>query len=163
LKTYLILLIMGMSACHSMQQAPMPADASAKPGPPALIYKTRADYDNRVPVILNESKTTIVSYPHPSDLKNDKGYLTPLRLKKGYLLDRKGINGNVAFLSMTYETYAALKEPPSMQDLEGMIIDRDPLTELCNCGNLSSYTHPEAQFNSLIRKKTLHKTCKIIR
>ncbi len=68
--------MMGVSACHSAKEMPMSAPADPKTanaaGPPALVYKTRADYDKLVPVIMNDAKTVIVSYPHPNDVKNSQ-------------------------------------------------------------------------------------------
>src|ERR1044071_4992028 len=71
------------------------------PGPPAIVYKTKADYSNYVPVILSEDKSKIVSYPDPKDVQS----AAPVKLKNGYLLDNRGINKNVAFLRWTYEEY----------------------------------------------------------
>jgi hypothetical protein len=148
---------------------PMSAPSDAKAtnaaisGPPALVYKTRADYDKLVPVIMNDAKTVIVSYPHPNDLKNSKGYLLPVQLKKGYLLDQKGIGKNVAFLNMTYEEFARLSEPPSMEQLEKLILDRDPLIELCDCGMITRFTDPVNQLNDYIKHRSLSERCKTIK
>jgi hypothetical protein len=157
----------GVSACHSAKQMPISApDTNATnagvPGPPALVYKTRADYDKLVPVIMNDAKTAIVSYPHPNDLKNSQGYLWPVQLKKGYLLDKKGIGRNVAFLNITYEEYAKLSEVPLMEQLEKMILDKDPLVELCNCGNITRFTDPVNQLNDYIKNHSLSKRCKTL-
>ena len=75
-------------------------------GPPTIIYKTRADYSNNVPIILSEDKTVILSYPAPADLKPDGAFSTPTLLKNGYLLDNRGVNANVAFLKMSYQEYS---------------------------------------------------------
>lgn len=161
--------MMGVSACHSSQKMPKSAPADARgvsstvPGPPALVYKTRADYDNLVPVIMNDEKTIIVSYPHPNDLKSSQGNPAPVKLKKGYLLDKKGIGKNVAFLKMTYEEFAKLAEPPSMEELEKLILDRDPLVELCDCGNITRFTDPVNQLNDYIRHHSLSEHCKTIK
>jgi hypothetical protein len=161
-------LLISLSACHSSQQMPMsapkdPKAADAKTsGPPALVYKTRADYAKLVPVILNDAKTVIVSYPHPRDLKNSQGYLLPVQLKKGYLLDKKGIGKNVAFLNMTFEEYSKLSEPPSMEQLEKLILDKDPLTELCDCGTITRFSDPVNQLNAYIKHHTLSERCKTI-
>jgi hypothetical protein len=136
---------------------------AAIPGPPALVYKTRADYAKLVPVIMNDAKTAIVSYPGPNDVKNSQGYLLPVPLKKGYLLDKKGIGKNVAFLNITYEEFAKLSEPPSMEQLEKLILDKDPLVELCDCGNITRFTDPVDQLNDYIRHRTLSEHCKIIK
>jgi hypothetical protein len=133
------------------------------PGPPTMVYKTRKDYRMLVPVILSEDKTTIVSYPHPSDIKTGSGYATPTALNGGYLLDNRGINENVAFLKLTYEEYAALKEAPAPDELYAMILDDDPLTELCNCGNRSAFADVITRLNQIIDRKKLRSACKPVK
>lgn len=132
------------------------------PGPQALIYKTKKDYTNLVPVLLSDDKTEIVSYPHPRDLNVGIGYPLPTLLNKGYLLDNKGIGKNVAFLKLTYEEYSELKEVPTLEELYNYIIDKYPLKELCDCGNKTVFTDIENQLNNIIDKNKLRKTCKII-
>jgi len=161
--------MIGVSACHSTRQMPMsaPNDAGTAnasiPGPPALVYKTRADYARLVPVLMNDTKTAIVSYPHPNDLKTSQGFLMPVPLKKGYLLDKKGIGKNVAFLNITYEEFAKLSEPPSMEELEKLILDRDPLIELCDCGNINRFSDPVKQLNEYIKHRSLSERCKTLK
>jgi hypothetical protein len=161
--------MLGVSACHSTTQMPMSAPVDTKAaganisGPPALVYKTRADYDKLVPVIMNDAKTVIVSYPHPNDVKNSQGLMMPVQLKKGYLLDKKGIGKNVAFLNITYEEYAKLSEPPEMEQLEKLILDKDPLVELCDCGNITRFTDPVNQLNDYIKHHSLSDRCKTIK
>lgn len=129
------------------------------PGPPTMVYKTKKDYNNLVPIILSEDKTTVISYPHPVDLASGDGYLLPTGLNNGYLLDNKGINKDVAFINMTYESYAKLKEAPSKDELLGMVVDKDPLAELCNCGNRSALTDAPSQLNTLIDSGKLRSAC----
>jgi hypothetical protein len=149
-----------MSACQSAKQVPVSSGSALQP---LLVYKTKADYSQKVPVIMDESKTTIVSYPDPHDLRNADGFLTPIALKEGYWLDRKGINGNVAFLNMTYEAYAALNQAPSLEELEKLVLDPNPLTELCNCGSQVAKEEAVKELNKMIRKGTLHKECKTLK
>jgi len=132
-------------------------------GVPALIYKTKKDYRHLVPVILSEDKTKIASYPDPSDLKINGAYTLPTILHKGYLLDNKGINQNVAFLKWTYEEYAALKQPPSLDEIYHNIIDKDPLTKLYNCGLKHDKKNTLKYFNNLIDKKQLSNNCKAMK
>ncbi|MFZ4545729.1 MAG: hypothetical protein ACOYOA_16890 [Saprospiraceae bacterium] len=132
-------------------------------GPPVLVYKTKAVYKNYVPVILSSDKQEIVSYPHPSDVKTGKGLLIPTKLHNGYLLDNKGIGKNVAFLKMTYEEYSKLEKLPSLKELFELIIDKDPLLELCDCGSKSAFVNVTKQLNSLIDKKVLRTKCKEIK
>jgi hypothetical protein len=132
-------------------------------GPQALIYKTNKDYSKLVPILLSEDKSEIVSYPHPSDLKPEVEYPLPTFLNNGYLLDNRGITKNVAFLKLTYKQYSELKEVPTLKELYGYIMDKDPLIELCDCGNKTIFLDIEKQLNSIIDKNKLRITCKIIK
>lgn len=132
-------------------------------GPPTLVYKTHKDYTNNVPVLLSEDKTRIVSYPDPKDLRKDAGYPVPTQLLDGYLLDNRGIGLHVAYLRMSYAEYAALDKAPSLQEMMQMIVDKDPLTELCNCGNRNTYTDVATQINNLIGSGSLRSKCKVVK
>ena len=129
---------------------------------PILVYKTKANYNNLVPVILSDDKSEIISYPHPDDIKTGYKYSVPVILHNGYLLDQRGIGKNVAFLNMTYEEYAKLKEIPIIEDMYHLIVDKDPLTELCNCASKKSFSDPVNQLNKLIDSNNLRIKCKII-
>ncbi len=131
-------------------------------GPQAIIYKTKKNYDKLVPVILSEDKSKIVSYPHPSDVSIDNKFLYPTKLNKGYLLDNKGINKNVAFLNITYEEYSKLKTTPSLKELFSMILDKDPLTEIYNCGNRYGHKNLITDINKMINDNKLNK-CKCLK
>jgi tRNA splicing ligase len=137
---------------------------SFTPGPPTLVYKTRSDYMNLVPVVLSEDKTNIVSYPHPSDIRAmGVKQALPSILNIGYLLDNKGIQKNVAFLNITYEEYAKLDTAPSLESMYDMIIDKDPLIELCDCGNKQALSDPRLQINHLIDEGSLRDKCRVIK
>lgn len=41
----------------------------ASTSPIVYVYKTKADYSHQVPVIMDEARTRILSYPAPGDLK----------------------------------------------------------------------------------------------
>ncbi|MDD5695590.1 MAG: hypothetical protein PHD61_09865, partial [Bacteroidales bacterium] len=142
-----------------------PSDSVAQfiPGPPALVYKTRGDYYHLVPVLLSEDKKEIISYPHPKDLIRGHGYTLPDSLNNGYWLDNRGIGANVAFLDLTYEEYANLKEVPTPEQLYGKIVDFDPLTELCNCGLKASFQDPVKEINMLIDSGELREKCRAVK
>ena len=74
---------------------------------------------------MNDAKTEIVSYPDPTDIKDNK---RPTTLNDGFLLDNFGIGKNVAYLDYTYEQYAALEQVPDMETLMQHISERNPLT-----------------------------------
>lgn len=123
-----------LSGCHS-QLTPVAATGTlqtprmAAPAPPAFIYKMKADYSQLVPVMMDKSRSRIVSYPAPSDLRRGNRLATPTPLDNGFWLDNRGIGETVAFLSYTYEEYAAMEAAPSMDELMKHIIERYPLTE----------------------------------
>lgn len=130
------------------------------PGPRALVYKTKANYANLVPVILSKDKTSIISYPDPSDIRAAIESLRPTQLANGYLLDNKGINEDVAFLNITYEEYAALKQNPGAEVLMSKIKDKDPLIALCDCGNKKAINDITTKMNALIEQNVLNTKCK---
>lgn len=132
-------------------------------GPSALVYKTKADYSNYVPVILSDDKTKIISYPHPNDIITDKGFQLPDKLNQNYLLDNRGISKNVAFLVLTYLEYSKLETVPNLTDLYNLILDKNPLLELCDCGNKDSFKEITSQLNKLIDSNKLRTNCIVIK
>jgi hypothetical protein len=100
--------------------------------------------------MMNADKTKIVSYPSPSDLLVNNELLKPIKLNNGYLLDRKGINLNVAFTSYKYADYASRQEAPTISELMNSIINDDPLLELYNCKNYLKIKGNVEKVNALI-------------
>ena len=125
--------------------------------PLVFIYKTKADYYNNVPVLMNNERTAIVSYPAPIDLTYGGKLRLPTHLIDGYLLDNKGIGPNVAFLSYTYEEYSKMKQAPSMAELMDHIISKYPLSVWHVCGRRNDYTDIVPQLNELIEKDYMQK------
>lgn len=146
-----------MQTTDSKRPGIMPVFDAQKP---MIVYKTKANYNNLVPVILSDDKSEIVSYPHPNDIKTESGYQTPIALHNGYLLDRRGISKNIAFLNITYDEYSKLKEVPTIKKLYNSIIDKDPLIELCSCGREDAFFDPVSQLNELIDSNKLRSVCK---
>ncbi len=130
---------------------------------PILVYKTKKDYKNLVPVFLNDDKLQVVSYPDPKDVKVGSDFFLPTSLQKGYLLDNKGIGINVAFLKYTYEEYSNLQTLPTLKELYNNVIDKNPLIELCDCGNKSKYVNLEKQLNEYIDKDIIKLKCKVLK
>jgi hypothetical protein len=155
------MLISGILFTYCAQRKTEAYTPDWRPGPPVLVYKTRNDYREKVPVTLSADRKSVVSYPHITDLRDQASVLQlPTRLAKGYLLDNRGINDHVAFLSLSYQEYEALKETPSLDSLRSLVVDDDPLTELYYCGNRDYLVHPEAQLNGLILKNQLDSICR---
>ena len=117
--------------------------------PNVIIYKTKADYSKNVPIGLNEERTAIVSYPGKTDLNGQM----PIPLEYGFLLDKRGINTNVAFLKYTYDEYLALEAIPPIAKLFNDVIDADPLTEMYNCGKISDFL--DGNIEDLLNKKLI--------
>ena len=103
-----------------------PLGNSAADMPRCIIYKTRADYSDKVPVTMNDARSEIVSYPAPGDVYYSGALAVPLRLADGYLLDRRGIGVNTVFTDYTYSRYAALPAVPSRDELMRHVIDKYP-------------------------------------
>ena len=119
--------------------------------PQVFVYKTKADYFYNVPVIMNNERTAITSYPAPTDLVYGGQLRLPTPLIDGWLLGNRGIGPNVAFLSYTYEEYAQMSTAPSMAELLSHIIEKYPLTAWHFCGPRADYTDIVPQLNQLIK------------
>lgn len=131
--------------------------------PQVLVYKTKGDYKTLVPIILNEEKTKIMAYPDPKDLITGSGLSLPVSLHKGYLMDRRGIDRQSAFIKMTYKRYSQLKKTPTPDELFAQIVDNDPLTEMYNCGPRNDQKNSVKLINEYIDKGILNKKCRSVR
>lgn len=130
-------------------------------GAPTMVYKTKKEYDDKVAITLSDDKKKIIGYPHPKDVLSNGKLATPTKLSNGYLLDNRGLSKNVAFLKVTYEDYSKLSSAPQIVEMEQMIIDKDPLTELCDCGNRNQFKNEIDELNTLITTNQLNKCKKI--
>ena len=148
-------------ATHSMngdnnQQGEISVDNAT--APPVIVYKTRSDYSNQVAVTLNADKTKIISYPHPRDLYLDGKLSKPTDLGNGYLLDNQGITTQVAFTNFTFEQYAKLDTPPTLDKLWDKLVDKNPLLIFCNCGSRHQYQNLDEDLKELVKRDL--KPCK---
>ncbi len=116
---------------------------------PVVVYKTYKDFSNFVPVIMNDDKTIIVSYPDQKDISTD---CKPIILNEGYLLDKRGINENVVFLDITYDDYRKMERIPTLEAMNALILEKNPLIELYYCGNQADYKDLIPELNKLIEK-----------
>lgn len=131
--------------------------------PRVIIYKMKKDYSQNVPVLLSDDKKTIVSYPAPRDVYTNGQLALPTQLQDGYWLDNRGIGENVAFLSYTYEEYAALSDVPSIDALYKKIVDKDPITEMWICARRHNYHDIVGELNDIITNKQLESKCKRVK
>lgn len=128
-------------------QLPRPAAVSS---PVVYIYKMKKDYSRLVPVMMDETRIRIVSYPAPGDVKTGGKLAYPTRLEGGWWLDNRGIGPNVAFLSYTYEEYSQLEESPTMDELMAHIVDKYPLEDIRACGRRADYKDIVKELNERI-------------
>jgi hypothetical protein len=119
-------------------------------GPPVIVYRTKADFFDKVPVTLSEDKSEIISYPGVKDIYYNGEFSYPTKLSNGYLLDNRGIDPNSAFLNLTYEEYSILESTPTKSELYSLILEKDPFVEMYNCGNKYKYKDIIQELNALI-------------
>lgn len=163
----LLLCIASFCACKTQESSPEPQPTQPKTvtavAPPTIIYKMKKDYSQNVPITLTSDGEAIASYPHPRDVYTRGELAKPTALAKGYWLDNRGINEHVAFLSYTYEEYAALANVPSFDDIKAHIIDRDPIKEMWVCEKHYHYDNLVDELNRMIKHKELQDNCKRIK
>lgn len=138
-------------ACRSPKTDTNAQSATHISSPSVIVYKTRKDYIQQVPVSMNKERTRIVSYPAPTDLIRGDELTLPTPLANGFLLDNRGITPTVAFLTYTYEEYSNLAVAPSIQELMEHIIDKYPLTQMYECGRRAEYKNIVRQLNQIIK------------
>ena len=147
-----------LAACHSSSESRhetgrVDASQAGVSSPVVYIYKMKKDYSKLVPVLMNEERTRIVSYPDPVDLQRGGKPALPTPLEGGYWLDNRGIGPTVAFLSYTYEEYIRLAAPPSREEMMERIVDKYPLTEIRACGRRADYKDIVTELNEKIRRE----------
>ena len=170
MKTIFLTTLIFLSACNmhnknSKETNPKDMDEKQEmsyAGPPTIIYKTKKDYSKNVPVTMDETKSSILSFPDPKDVYYNGELSYPIKLKKGYLLDNRGINANSVFLKYTYEEYSQLKKAPDIEDLMKNILDINPFKEIWNLGNRFNYGDIEAEINEIIKKRKLQEYKRIL-
>lgn len=133
----------------------------ATPSAPCIIYKTRGDYSQNLPVILTDDKSQIASFPDVADIKRQGERVYPTMLEGGFLLDNRGIDPNVVFLTLTYDEYGNREKTPGASELMSMILDRDPVTEMYRCGNRGDFADIVTDLNTLIQSGQLSKCQRI--
>lgn len=160
LKLIVLIFITACSAHSTLENKNTTTASSQTPDftrTPALIYKTTKDYSHNVAVTLSADKSKIESYPEPGDVYYKGKLATPTPLANGYWLDNRGVSVNTAFTSYTYEEFSKLKSAPDLETFYKAIIDKNPITELYNCGNRDQFTNEVKELNSAIKNNALAK------
>lgn len=145
----------GPTALAQDKPTPQTGQPSSVASPTVYIYKMKADYSHHVPVLMDQARNRIVSYPHPKDLFIGGELCLPTPLVQGYWLDNKGINPQVAFLKYTYEEYSKFPQAPSIETLMENILDKNPLIEIHACGKRTDYIHIVEELNQKIEQVKL--------
>jgi len=129
MRIVLILLTIGLiSCCHCKNE--VKSNSAFKPYTSVIVYKTKADYFDKVPITLSEDKSQIVSYPDPLDLTVGDQLALPIKLVNSFYLDKRGISLNTVFTNYTFKQYASLNKTPTLDELKQSIIDFDPFVEI---------------------------------
>lgn len=140
------------SSCNCMKNQKGNKSSQSSAVQQTIVYKTIGDFNNLVPITMNENRTEILSYPAPTDLVVNGKVTIPTQLKNGYLLDNRGVNINTVFLKYTYEKYSKLENAPNLEEMMQNIAEKYPLSELINCGPRSQFKDEVKEINSLIDK-----------
>lgn len=140
------------SCCVCHKSSKNAATMSKLPAPQVIIYQTKADYSQLVPIILSADKKSVVSYPDVRDVYTNGTLAYPTQLKNGFLLDNRGISPDVAFIKLKYEEYAALPSTPRAEELLKMVVDADPLKKMYACGLRNSFSNLTEELNARIDK-----------
>lgn len=162
-----LLLLFFFSSCKSKESKAESKTASQaterkiifSPGPQAIVYKTKENYDNLVPVNMNGDRSQILSYPAPSDISYNGKLSKPTKLKNGYLLDNRGIGPYTAFLDYTYDEYKNLPQAPTNKELMSRIKEKYPFKEFVYCGLRTQYKNEVKELNEVIDSN--FKNCRI--
>jgi hypothetical protein len=159
LKT-LVALVMSATFFTSCAKKVVFVSQNYNQNPALVIYKTKANRDNNVPIRVMEDRKTIITYPAPTDVFTNGKLAYPTKLEDGYLLDNRGISVSSVFLSYDYQTYSKLGDIPKEAVLLKAVVDFEPFLEMYNCGYRYDYKNEVQQANDIIRNG--FKDCKCL-
>lgn len=125
-----------------------------------IVYKSKKDYSNNVPIMYSEKIGSIIAYPAPTDAKRFIE-LKPVELTSGFLLDQIGVTPNTVYLEYTLEEYAVLDEVPTLETMKSKIIDFSPFEELYNLGQPNEQNNTIEKINELIKSGAIETFRKI--
>jgi len=154
----LLLIIVFLYSCRARGEMPLAAFVHHadiihfRPDSPLVIYKTRADYSQFVPVRMNANRTEIIKAPHPSEFIHQGRLSLPVAINQGYWIDNIGISPDVAYLRFTIENYSKLDEPLPVEIMLRYILDAYPLLEMYQCGYRYEYRDIFSEVNVLVAR-----------
>ena len=118
-----------------------------------VVYKTRKDYSNLVPIHLSQDKQTIISYPAKEDLVR-VGNKNAQQLENGFLIDLIGVTQNTVFTNFDLDQYQQVSTP-TIEEFKKNIIELDPFIEMYLCER--KFTKNE--INKFIIDNTISEKC----
>ncbi|MFN5443220.1 MAG: hypothetical protein ACK48V_03235 [Crocinitomicaceae bacterium] len=118
-----------------------------------VVYKTKKDYSNLIPIQLAQDKQTILSYPAKEDLVR-VGNSNAILLEKGFLLDLIGVNLNSVFTHYSLQQYQLISTP-SLEEFKKNIIEIDPFTEMYSC----EHKYDQNELNKFILDNVISNKC----
>lgn len=151
--TVLLCLAFMFTMCNSQK----PMLMSGKQGAPLIIYKTNADFSDKIPVAVSKQTKKIVSYPALGDIYLNGKLAKPTKLDNGYWLDNFGVSAHSAYTSYSFDDYAKLEKAPKLDSLTMSIIEYNPIVEIYHCGSRSDFSTID-ELNALV--KSGFKNCK---
>ena len=117
-----------------------------------IVYKTKRDYSGLVWAYLSSDKTQIIAYPAPKDILSE----VPVALHNGYY---SGVlNANSAIINLKISSYAKLPTPLTPKQMYSLIVNKDPFSEMYNCGQKTANVDPN-YINTLIDTNKLGSEC----
>lgn len=138
--------------------------ASFSPRPHIIVYKTRKDFSDRVPVVISSDGNKLTSYPDPVDIRAVGLVAKPVRLNKGFLLSTYGIGLRTRFLKLTFEKFGKLERTPGSQELLEQTDRNYPFLEICDCGTTNRNKDSLiVKINEWIDHDLLKEKCKILK
>lgn len=135
-----------LASCHASRVNDISLQAQAD----VIIYKTRMNHMNHVPITLNETRDRVTSFPAPGDLYFEGKLALPVPLEEDYLLDLRGISKHTVFTSYTYEEYSQMDKAPSVGELLSHVIDLHPFESIYYCGKAGDYADLVKELNKKI-------------
>jgi hypothetical protein len=166
--TLILLTIHLLSGCSRSVAPGNAATKESKPqgnikkaGPPVMIYKTKNDYFDKVPITLSENHHKVIAYPSQKDIIVGESFSYPTRLSNEFLLDNRGIGQHSAFLSLSYAEYAEMDADITDENLFPKIVDPDPFLEMYHCGSRFDYSDLTRELNEMIEQNNFERCTKL--
>lgn len=157
LPIFACILSIGLTACHSTKtditqgtspvgdtevRSPDNDVPSIRREPATRAFRPNGDYAANVMVTLSPDCREVISYPECNEVDSS---MAPVKLSRGYYLDRGGVGPNTVFLRWTYDEYSRLPETPTPSQIIEAVIPDSHIAEIIEIPLGMNYAkiHPE--------------------